>query len=283
MFLLVGYMIFLPVNITRVARAIDSRGYHTANYSISKKHPFFVLTGNVTYDNVVSFARELYNNSSEDKSTQIVILSTKAPSPEMASLLRNPLFNGRLFYLTGSCTSPNDLFRAKVHGARVCVIFRGPIESSDETHDHKVLMCSLAIKKLYPDVPLFAQVLNSTEKEAIISSICDRIFCIQELNLRLMARSCIAPGASTLIANIFRSYTPVVPSASLSPWVNEYGTYPSAPLLFFVRDCPSIFFSVLFFLKSRVAKTKSIPLCSLGNTMAGAFPRWWLIFSRPTA
>ena len=97
---------------------------------------------------------------------------------------------------------------------------QGPEEAISGEEDVKVIMFSVAIKKLFPDLPLFVQVANSVEKEAIISSVCDRIFCTNELKMSLMARACIAPGATTLLSNIVRSYRTSTPSER--PWLFEY-------------------------------------------------------------
>jgi len=227
-FLLVFYMILLPVQVTTLARVMETRNQaDTMVYTNNRKHPYFVLMGNVTIDSVISFLRELFNNPYYDKTVHIVILTPEAPSPAFKNLLRNSLFKGRVFFLSGSPTSPSDLHRAKVHQARACILFRGSGSShSVESEDHKILMYAVAIKKLFPDLPLFAQVMSNMDKDAVITQLCDRLFCLHELNMSMMARSCIAPGAATFLTNLFRSYAP--PSLKLvkMPWLTEYRKTP---------------------------------------------------------
>lgn len=226
MILLVFYMVMLPVQVTSLARTIESTNQSDrAIYVKDRKHPFFVLMGNVTYDSVVSFLRELFNNTFYDKTIHVVILSEEAPSNQFHDLLRNSLFQGRVFFLTGNPLAPDALLRAKVHLARACVLLRGTGSSkkvSIESEDHRILMLAVGLKKLFPAVPLFAQVMSNMEKDAVITQLCDRLFCIHELNMSLMARSCIAPGAATLLANMFRSYAPPTIKNVTATWLAEY-------------------------------------------------------------
>lgn len=226
MTMLVIYMVLLPIQISRVAKTIEAQNvYRKAKYSPNRKQPHIVLTGHVSYASTVIFLRELFNNSLETKSTRVVILTPVDPTEDFRNLLRNPLFQGRVFYLLGSPLDPQDLFRAQLHLSDACFVMKGPSASDDLEEDTKMVMFSVAIKKLFPDLPLFVQVTNSFEKEDIISNFGDRIFCTSELKMSLLARSCVAPGSSTLIFNILRSCK--IPPSSLGTqikmWTSEYG------------------------------------------------------------
>jgi len=239
MTMLVIYMVLLPIQISRVAKTIDAQNvYRKAKYRPHKKLPHVVLTGHVSFDSAVTFLRELFNNSLETKTTRVVILTPREPCEDFKSLLRNPLFQGRVFYLLGSPLDPKDLYRAQLHVSDACFVMKGS-STSEEEEDIKMVMFSVAIKKLFPDLPLLVQVTNTFAKGDIISNFGDRIFCTNELRMSLLARSCIAPGASTLICNMLKSCKiPLSVSSEIRTWTSEYGNLHLS--LFFLSLCLSL-------------------------------------------
>jgi potassium large conductance calcium-activated channel subfamily M alpha protein 1 len=89
--------------------------------------------------------------------------------------------------------------------------------SSPDSEDEANIMRVISIKNFHPSVKIIIQLLQYHNKMYLLNIPSwdwkqgDDAVCIAELKLGLLAQSCLAPGFSSLMANMFamRSYKEV--------------------------------------------------------------------------
>ena len=102
-----------------------------------------------------------------------------------------------------------DLDRAKVKDADACLILANKDSSTPDNEDEANIMRVISIKNYQPTVKIIIQLLQYRSKMYLLNIPSwdwkrgDDAVCIAELKLGLLAQSCIAPGFSTLMANLF--------------------------------------------------------------------------------
>ena len=115
----------------------------------------------------------------------------------------------------------DDLNRAQTNSARACFVMSQQRQAGG-LRDSTAAVYSMAVKQRYPHVPTIVQVENTTGKELALDNDSDRVICLEELKLTILARNCLAPGFSTLVTNLVRTYRS--PKSQVRDlWLMEYG------------------------------------------------------------
>ncbi|KAJ3082330.1 hypothetical protein HK102_001778, partial [Quaeritorhiza haematococci] len=196
--------------------------YHSAVYSKRKYH--VIISGHVTFRTIVDFCREYFMT---DPDGHIVILTPGAPSIMIRRLLRHPYYENRLTYLAGTPLSQSDLNRARAGEARALFLLSstttsaspsplqqqfeggGLLDEEDKQStgaDADILMMILSAKTAYPSLPVFGQVSDMRSKDISISCGCDRVLCVEELKMSLLARAAMYPAVMPFVTNVMHSY-----------------------------------------------------------------------------
>ena len=146
----------------------------------------------------------------------IVIIQNSDPAIDVKRLLNHPSFRERLFYLRGDISNSVDLKRLKASLATGLFLLSS--DSSTSSSDKSILMQSIMVKNCEPGIPIFTQIVSP--KSIPLSQSCgsDRVLCVQEMKINLMARNCLVPGLVTLLTNLINTY----PEASIDLENSEY-------------------------------------------------------------
>ncbi len=120
-------------------------------------------------------------------------------------------------FLMGSVMNPVDLQRTKMKNADACLILANKESSIPDSEDEANIMRVISIKNYHPSVKIIIQLLQYHNKMYLLNIPSwdwrrgDDAVCIAELKLGLLAQSCLVPGFSSLMANMFamRSYKEV--------------------------------------------------------------------------
>ncbi|KAI8926291.1 hypothetical protein BC831DRAFT_457242 [Entophlyctis helioformis] len=210
--------------------------YQRAAHQASSSSPHVILSGSVTPSGLVDFCREYFIS---DNVGTIVVLHTEEPNIDIRRLLNHPFYRNRLVYLRGNLMSIPDLRRAAAQYATGMFLLNsnaaegsgsGSSDVIDEAEelkqtrgmDAQVLMQALVAKNGFPGLPIFAQVQDVRSKELSGHCGCDRILCIDEIKMSLMAANCVVPGIQTLILNLIHSYRELENSTLPEFWMQEY-------------------------------------------------------------
>ena len=208
---------------SRIAELYNSMSqYQRASYAWTDLHTHVIITGELTYGSIVDFCREYYVS---DPNGHVVIAKNEEPSLEVRRLLNHPFYRNRIFYLRGEITSLRDLRRFKSGNATALFLFNDKLNKSPEdskVSDTAILMQSLKVKNWEAGIPIFAQIHDTASLELAQCCGCDRVLCIEEIKVSLMARNCLVPGMMTLLTNLVNTYPDVSDDESAEFWRQEY-------------------------------------------------------------
>ena len=165
-----------------------------------------VVCGHITASSADEFLSDFLHEDHGDKHTHVLFLHQNHPEEKLRTVLRS--YYTRVQYIVGSVLNGRDLLRAKIHQAKACFIIADKHSNSPIEEDNGNLLRLVSIKNTTDKIPVIIQILRSISKEQISNipgwvDYRDIAVCLNELKLGLLAQSCMYPGLSTLIANLF--------------------------------------------------------------------------------
>nr|CAH7726987.1 unnamed protein product [Callosobruchus chinensis] len=123
--------------------------------------------------------------------------------------------------------NPIDLQRVKVHEADACLVLANKYCQDPDAEDAANIMRVISIKNYSDDIRVIIQLMQYHNKAYLLNIPSwdwkqgDDVICLAELKLGFIAQSCLAPGFSTMMANLFamRSFKT---SPDTQVWQNDY-------------------------------------------------------------
>ncbi|CAH1396115.1 unnamed protein product [Nezara viridula] len=123
--------------------------------------------------------------------------------------------------------NPIDLQRVKVHEADACLVLANKYCQDPDAEDAANIMRVISIKNYSDDIRVIIQLMQYHNKAYLLNIPSwdwkqgDDVICLAELKLGFIAQSCLAPGFSTMMANLFamRSFKT---SPDTQAWQNDY-------------------------------------------------------------
>ena len=156
------------------------------------------------------------------------------PSDDLKALLYSSHFDGRITYLIGSSLSTEDLQKARADVASAMFFFCNAEthESNAKLDDAATVLRTLSVSNFNPDLECFVQVLKPEDRDILKDSEVDVIYCLDEYKTCIQARNVMCPGISTLIENMFHTFSaPSVlnvmsedggSSVAFNQWMEDY-------------------------------------------------------------
>ena len=135
-------------------------------------------------------ARDLIEELRGDEyKTKVVVLAEKD---------KNPAGEG-VYFVRGDTTNTEDLIRAGIEDAAAALVF--PAEATNEADMHSILTI-MAIESVAPEVRTVAEVNNPRHQEHFQRARVDEMLVTSRLASRLLARSALYPGLTSLVTDI---------------------------------------------------------------------------------
>ena len=183
------------------------------------------MCGHITYDSVCTFLKDFLHEDRDDSDVEVVFLHRSEPDLEFEGLLKRN--QTRVKYLQGSLMNSEDLERAKVHEADACLVLANKYCQDPDAEDAANIMRVISIKNYSDDIRVIIQLMQYHNKAYLLNIPSwdwkqgDDVICLAELKLGFIAQSCLAPGFSTMMANLFamRSF---ITSPDMAAWQNDY-------------------------------------------------------------
>lgn len=223
LFILVGLAVFASC-IPEIVDLIGSRPKYGGTYK-SERRRHIVVCGHITYESVSHFLKDFLHEDREDVDVEVVFLHRKPPDLELEGLIKRHFTTVEFFQ--GSVMNPLDLQRVKVEQADACLVLANKYCQDPDAEDAANIMRVISIKNYSDDIRVIIQLMQYHNKAYLLNIPSwnwrrgDDVICVSELKLGFIAQSCLAPGFSTMMANLFamRSYktSPDMPS-----WQNDY-------------------------------------------------------------
>ncbi|XP_046806736.1 calcium-activated potassium channel slowpoke isoform X20 [Lucilia cuprina] len=188
-----------------------------------KRH--IVVCGHITYESVSHFLKDFLHEDREDVDVEVVFLHRKPPDLELEGLFKRHFTTVEFFQ--GTIMNPIDLQRVKVHEADACLVLANKYCQDPDAEDAANIMRVISIKNYSDDIRVIIQLMQYHNKAYLLNIPSwdwkqgDDVICLAELKLGFIAQSCLAPGFSTMMANLFamRSFKT---SPDTQAWQNDY-------------------------------------------------------------
>ena len=116
----------------------------------------------------------------------------------LAELDKNPAGDA-VYYVRGDSTNADDLRRAGIDEAAAALVF--PSEATNAADMHSILTI-MAIESVAPQVRTVAEVINPAHVEHFKRARADEVLVTSRVASRLLARSALYPGLTTLVTDI---------------------------------------------------------------------------------
>ncbi|XP_076652247.1 calcium-activated potassium channel slo isoform X15 [Halictus rubicundus] len=223
-FLLVGLAIFAS-SIPEIIELVGSRSKYSGEYKREHGKRHIVVCGHITYESVSHFLKDFLHEDREDVDVEVVFLHRKPPDLELEGLFKRHFTTVEFF--RGTIMNPIDLQRVKVHEADACLVLANKYCQDPDAEDAANIMRVISIKNYSDDIRVIIQLMQYHNKAYLLNIPSwdwkqgDDVICLAELKLGFIAQSCLAPGFSTMMANLFamRSFKT---SPDTQAWQNDY-------------------------------------------------------------
>ncbi|XP_030559653.1 calcium-activated potassium channel slowpoke isoform X16 [Drosophila novamexicana] len=223
-FLLVGLAIFASC-IPEIIDLIGTRAKYGGTLKNEKGRRHIVVCGHITYESVSHFLKDFLHEDREDVDVEVVFLHRKEPDLELEGLLKRHYTTVAFFQ--GTMMNAVDLERVKVHEADACLVLANKYCQDPDAEDAANIMRVISIKNYSDDIRVIIQLMQYHNKAYLLNIPSwdwkqgDDVICLAELKLGFIAQSCLAPGFSTMMANLFamRSFKT---SPDTQAWQNDY-------------------------------------------------------------
>ncbi|KAG9509259.1 Calcium-activated potassium channel slowpoke, partial [Fragariocoptes setiger] len=194
-------------------------------YQINPVKKHIVVCGHITYESVSHFLKDFLHEDREDVDVEVVFLHRKPPDLELEGLIKRHFTTVEFFQ--GSVMNSIDLQRVKVEQADACLILANKQCGDGDQEDAANIMRVISIKNCSENIRVIVQLMQYHNKAYLLNIPSwdwkrgDDVICVSELKLGFIAQSCLAPGFSTMMANLFamRSYKT---SPDMPAWHNDY-------------------------------------------------------------
>ncbi|XP_024872691.1 calcium-activated potassium channel slo isoform X40 [Temnothorax americanus] len=223
-FLLVGLAIFASC-IPEIIDLIGTRNKYGGTLKNERGRRHIVVCGHITYESVSHFLKDFLHEDREDVDVEVVFLHRKEPDLELEGLLKRHYTTVEFFQ--GTMMNAVDLERVKVHDADACLVLANKYCQDPDAEDAANIMRVISIKNYSDDIRVIIQLMQYHNKAYLLNIPSwdwkqgDDVICLAELKLGFIAQSCLAPGFSTMMANLFamRSFKT---SPDMQAWQNDY-------------------------------------------------------------
>ncbi|XP_037083803.1 calcium-activated potassium channel slowpoke-like [Pollicipes pollicipes] len=223
-FLLVGLAIFASC-IPEIIDLVGNRSKYGGTLKNERGRRHIVVCGHITYESVSHFLKDFLHEDREDVDVEVVFLHRKPPDLELEGLFKRHFTTVEFFQ--GSIMNPIDLQRVKIHDADACLVLANKYCQDPDAEDAANIMRVISIKNYSDDIRIIIQLMQYHNKAYLLNIPSwdwkrgDDVICLAELKLGFIAQSCLAPGFSTMMANLFamRSFKT---SPDTQAWQNDY-------------------------------------------------------------
>ena len=214
---IIGGLAFFGATLPRLVEL--SVGYYNrtqyASFDRTRVPRHVVVSGHITANSAKDFLEDFLHPDREDKITHVLFIHPEWPDQDLKNVLRTHYT--RTQYIRGSVLKAKDLKKAHICSSSAIFILANKNAKNPTDEDHGNILRVVSVKNYTTKVPVIVQLLHSFSKTQVKniagwSGGRDIAVCLNELKLGLLAQSCLCPGFSTLVANLF--YTSDFPKST---------------------------------------------------------------------
>ncbi|KAK3264364.1 hypothetical protein CYMTET_26887 [Cymbomonas tetramitiformis] len=171
--------------------------------------PHAILAGgavtSVSTVTVRSFLEEILHRDRPVR-PHVVIFSSDPINDGMRNLLKEPWLKGHVTWLRGHPVNPQDLARCQIQAVEMVFILGDLFSQAMDKEDQANSMLASVFLKYNPEMKMRLMLLRPASRQMALNLgvSLDRCVAINELKASIVARSCMCPGFSTFLTNLFR-------------------------------------------------------------------------------
>lgn len=186
--------------INRVSAIVSSHAGYSSSYTEGKQHPHVVITGHIDVEVLSVFFSEFFHSNNLNWNEKIVILNPSPPTLDVKKMLN--IHENKVQYIVGSPMLDEDLTRAMMHEASACYVLVNRNAKRPQHADQCSALITIALRRGNPTCPIYTQVINAENANAILNSGATDVVVVGLLKLSILARSCELYGLPTLLLNL---------------------------------------------------------------------------------
>jgi len=223
LFLTVGLALFASA-IPEIIELLGNRTKYGGSFK-NERVRHIVVCGHITYESVTYFLKDFLHPDREKVEEMVVFLHRAEPDLEFEGLLKRR--HTQIKYFQGSLMNPADLERTKIREADACLLLANKYCQDPDAEDAANIMRVISIKNYAHDLRVIIQLMQYHNKAYLMNipswslSNGDDVICLAELKLGFIAQSCLAPGFTTLMANLFAMRSGET-SPDMEAWQRDY-------------------------------------------------------------
>ncbi|CAF4629289.1 unnamed protein product [Rotaria sp. Silwood1] len=250
---LIGGLAFFATMIPEFSNLFGSHNEYSGRYRMVKGRRHVVICGHITPHSMTTFLRDfLHKDRDQAEELDIIIINKKVPGIEMEALLKR--YYTKVKYFVGTVMNVVDLHRIQVDKATACLIIADKECPDPDGDDSANIMRVISLKNFNQRIRVLLQLLHYKNKMNVASipgwsaKDGDEIICIAELKLGLIGMSCIVPGFSTMMTNIFRmsAYKSRTAQELTQSWQWRELYHRGAAMEMYLEELPSSFYGKSF-------------------------------------
>jgi hypothetical protein len=216
----------VPSEASRLSFLMNMQSKFLKPYEPQGAYTHVVIACNVTCRGIQTFLSELYHDDHVvhgSKLLKVVVLAPDEPDAFMNEILLKHSPGNRLHFIKGDARIHDDLRKAKVGAAAACFILSDREAEDSNQEDAVSVLRAMSMKTFDMNTTLYVQIIEPENKRYLVQAGIDRnhIVCINELEMKLTAQTCLCTGFAAFLTNLVSSST--FPTHDLArPWHKEY-------------------------------------------------------------
>ena len=206
-FIIAGLAFFAAIlpKLTEVTSSYYQRTQYSS-FDTSRVPQHVIVCGHITAVTAEDFLKDFLHPDRGDKKTHILFLHPGKPNLALRNVLHS--YYTRVQYLDGSVLKSSDLHKAMINTSKAIFILANKHTQNPTEEDYANLVRLVSVKNTTETISVIIQLLHSFSKEQVYNITSwneqrDTALCLNEMKLGLLSQSCLSPGFSTLIANLF--------------------------------------------------------------------------------
>ncbi|XP_076799538.1 calcium-activated potassium channel subunit alpha-1-like isoform X3 [Clavelina lepadiformis] len=206
-FFIFGGLAMFASYVPEIIELIGTRKKYGGAYTSVSGRKHIVVCGHITLESVSYFLKDFLHKDRDDVNVEVLFLHSIPPNLELEALFKRHFTQVEFF--EGSVLNSNDLSRVRIEEADSCVILANKYCLDADAQDASNIMRVISIKNYHPKVRIIIQIMQYHNKAHLLNIPSwnvkggDDVICLSELKLGFIAQSCLAPGFSSLMANLF--------------------------------------------------------------------------------
>lgn len=224
-------IVLIPMQLNELVNTLSSRSKYAYKFQADPTTPHVLVMGHVTDEVTLrELLHELYHpdrlavQSEQSNNRVTLVMGPDEPTPGLRALMVQPMLDGRLQYIRGDPKVEADLERAAASRAQAVFLLSDVATASRAAEDQATVFRTVLLRTHAPKLPTFVHSL-STEAVQCLDPDDEGVTTIaaDELRARMLSRSAVLPGFSTLLCNLFRGRTVGAEHlADMVLWQQEY-------------------------------------------------------------